>query len=116
MPADDRPTGYLVECYWPGVSADKLAAAVERAEQAVGELRSQGHSVRLLGSILVSTDETVFCLFDGTEADVRGVSEKAGIPFERILQSLCIGCGVHGHDSHPPQPRAPSTTPARTDP
>ena len=36
-------------------------------------------------------DETVFCLFDGEEADVRAVSEKAGVPFEPILESLHIG-------------------------
>ena len=42
------------------------------------------------GSILVPADETVFCLFDGVEADVRAVSEEAGMPFERILESLRI--------------------------
>ena len=95
MSGHGQPRGYLVECYWPGVSADKVAAAVERAEQAAGELRSHGRPVRFLGSILVPADETVFCLFDGQEADVRAVSEKAGIPFERILESLRIGCGAH---------------------
>jgi len=94
MSADDQLRGYLVECYWPGVSAEKLAAAVERAEQAADELRSQGRSLRFLGSILVPADEIVFCLFDGEEADVRAVSEKAGVPFERILESLRIGGGV----------------------
>lgn len=91
MAADDQPRGYMVECYWPGVNAGKLAAAVERAEQAADELRSQGHSLHFLGSILVPADEVVFCLFDGAEADVRAVSEKAGVPFERILESLRIG-------------------------
>ena len=94
MAADDHPTGYLVECYWPGVSAAKLAAAVERAEQAADELRGQGRSLHFLGSILVPADEVVFCLFDGAEADVRAVSEKAGVPFERILESLRIGCSA----------------------
>ena len=91
MSADDQLRGYLVECYWPGVSAEKLAAAVERAEQAADELRSQGRSLRFLGSILVPADEIVFCLFDGEETDVRTVSQKAGLPFERILESLRIG-------------------------
>lgn len=70
MSADGQLRGYLVECYWPGVSAEKVAAAVERAEQAADELRGQGRSLRVLGSILVPADETVFCLFDGEEADV----------------------------------------------
>ena len=94
MPADSQPRGYLAECYWPGVSADKLAAAFARAEQAAAELRGQGRPVHVLGSILVPADEVVFWLFDGQEADVRAVSEKAGFPFERILESLRIGCGA----------------------
>jgi hypothetical protein len=93
MSGDGQPRGYLVECYWPGVNAEKVVAAVERAEQAAGELRSQGRSLHVLGSILVPADETVFCLFDGQEADVRAVSERAGVPFERILESLRIGGG-----------------------
>jgi hypothetical protein len=35
-------------------------------------------------------DETVFCLFEGAEEDVRSVSEQAGVPFERVLASLRI--------------------------
>jgi hypothetical protein len=38
----------------------------------------------------VPADETVFCLFDGLEDDVRTVSEHAGVPFERVLASLLI--------------------------
>jgi hypothetical protein len=90
MAGHDHPTGYLAECYWPGVSAGTLAAAVERAERAAAELRGHGRSLDFLGSILVPADEIVFWLFDGNEADVRAVSEKAGVPFERILESLCI--------------------------
>jgi len=104
MSGHGQPRGYLVECYWPGVSADKVAAAVERAEQAASELRSHGRPVHVLGSILVPADETVFCFFDGQEADVRAVSEKAGVPFERILESLRIGCS-QAEKQGPGQPR-----------
>jgi hypothetical protein len=91
MSGDDQARGYLAECYWPGVNAEKLTVAVERAERAAAELRGQGRTLHFLGSILVPADEVVFCLFDGEEADVRAVSEKAGVPFERILESLLIG-------------------------
>jgi hypothetical protein len=49
-----------------------------------------GTRTPLSWSILVPLDETVFCLLDGREADVRAVSEEAGVPFERILESLQI--------------------------
>ncbi|HVE25417.1 MAG TPA: nickel-binding protein [Sporichthya sp.] len=84
------PRSYLVECYWPGVSEEKLAAAAERVRAAASELSRHGREVRFVGSILVPADETVFCLFDGLEDDVRTVSEHAGVPFERVLASLLI--------------------------
>ena len=90
MSGSDRKGSYVVECYWPGVSERQLAAAMERAEAAVADLRRSGRPVDLVGSILVPADETVFCLFDGSEDDVRAASLQAGVPFERVLESLRI--------------------------
>jgi hypothetical protein len=83
-------SGYLVECYWPGVDEDTLAAAVQRAQTVASELRRSGRQVDFCGSILVPEDETVFCLFEGAEEDVRAVTAQAGVPFERVLESLRI--------------------------
>jgi hypothetical protein len=83
-------TSYLVECYWPGINAETHAGAASRARAAVSELGREGRHLRFVGSILVPLDETVFCLFDGSEADVRAASERAGVPFERVLESLRI--------------------------
>ncbi len=84
---------YLVECYWPSVDVEKLLAVARRTRAAAQELRRQGRRLRFVGSILVSVEETVFYLFDGEEADVRAVSERAGVPFERVLESLLIDGG-----------------------
>jgi hypothetical protein len=78
MSGSDGRGGYLVECYWPGVSERKLAAAMERAQAAVADVCRAGRPVDLVGSILVPADETVFCLFDGSEDDVRAASAQAG--------------------------------------
>jgi hypothetical protein len=86
----DSRSSYLVECYWPGVSEQKLAAAVARAHAAASRLRREGGDVEFLGSILVPADETVFYLFEGREADVTTTSMEAAIPFERVLESLRI--------------------------
>lgn len=93
MPGGDKSRSYLVEYYWPGVSVQKLAVAAEKIQRAAEDLRARGHDLQFIGSIFVPTDETVFCLFDGNEADVRSVSEQARVPFERILESLRIGGG-----------------------
>lgn len=47
-------------------------------------------NVSFVGSILVLADETVFCLFDGREEDVRAATVRAGVPFQRVLESLRI--------------------------
>jgi hypothetical protein len=90
MSETDRTRGYLVECYWPGVSEEALVTAAQRARRAAAELRQKGGDVDFLSSILVPADETVFWLFNGREADVRIASEQAGVPFERVLESLHV--------------------------
>jgi hypothetical protein len=81
---------YLVECYWPGVSVELLVAAARRTRSATSALRRRGRNVDFLGSILVPADETVFSLFRGCEEDVRTASTRAGLPFERVLESLHV--------------------------
>ena len=85
--APSARVGYVAECYWPGVTQAALADALDRAEAASRELRRNGHDVTLRGAILLATDETVFCLFDGRETDIRAAGELAGVPFERILRT-----------------------------
>jgi len=93
--------GFLVECHWPGVNETKLGYTVGRARTAADDLRRQGRDLRFVGSILVPADETVFWLFDGDQADVRGASEQAGVAFERVLESVRID------GSNPTRPEAP---------
>jgi hypothetical protein len=85
----DSTRSYLVECYWPGVNRERLAVSAKRLRAATSALREEGRDVTF-GSILVPADESVFCLFDGIEADARAASGQAGVPFERVLESLRI--------------------------
>ncbi len=88
MNGSDTTRSYLVECYWPGVSAEALHAAAQRTRKAASDLQSEGADVDFISSILVVVDETVFCLFRGCEADVRAASTRAGVQFERVLESV----------------------------
>jgi hypothetical protein len=87
------PRTYLIECYWPGVTLPALAETVTRADAAASQLRRQGHQVELTATILVPTDETVFCIFKGEEADVRAAGELAGMRLGRVLESLWVKPG-----------------------
>jgi hypothetical protein len=86
----DEPRTYLVECFWPGIDEPEHASAADRARAAAVQLRREGDEIEFLGSVLVPADETVFCFFKGREADVRGASERAGLPFERLLTAVPI--------------------------
>jgi Nickel responsive protein SCO4226-like len=88
MSDGEAPSTYLVECYWPAVTEQQHAAAAGRARAAAGELRPRGRGLEFLGSILIPAEETVFCLFAGCEEDVRAASQRAGLPFERVLESI----------------------------
>ena len=85
---------YLVECYSPGVQADDVELAASRAGAVCGELRSEGVSVEYDGAILVPGDEVVLHLFNSdSEAAVRAASERAALPFERILETVAFDGG-----------------------
>jgi hypothetical protein len=81
---NERMTRQLVECYWPGMSEQKLLSLARRARSAASDVRLEGSEVDFVTSILVRADETVFCLFDGGESDVRTASQRAG-----LLSSAC---------------------------
>lgn len=78
------PTGYVAECFWPGVSEADLPDLDHRIGVSVAE--HGGDAVRYLGSMVIVDDEVVLCLFEGPIATVRRIAERAGVPFERILR------------------------------
>lgn len=83
-----EPQWHVAECLLPGLSRAVAEALGHRVRQ---ETASPGSQVSYLGSLLMPEDEVLLCLFAGPEAEVRAVSERAGLPFERIL--TCVGVG-----------------------
>jgi hypothetical protein len=79
----------VAECLLPGLT---LPIAEELGQRVIAELAGRPSTgVAFLGSLLMPGDEVLLCLFSGPQADVRAVSERAGLPFERIL--ACVGVG-----------------------
>jgi hypothetical protein len=79
----------VAECLLPGVAPATAEALGRRVRQELAG--PPGRRVTFLGSLLMPEDEVLLCLFTGSEAEVRAVSERAGLPFERILG--CVGVG-----------------------
>jgi hypothetical protein len=100
--ATDRRT-YLVECYAPGIDRARVGSEAARAAAAAAELRADGVSVEYLQALLVCADEVVFHVFasDGAAA-VREASLRAGVAFERVLESVALD--AHSHLEESPGP------------
>jgi hypothetical protein len=87
-----RNRTYVVECYSPAIDRQAVESAGDRATAAAASLRSEGSPVEYAGALLVPGDEVVFHLFTARSADpVREASLRAGVEFERVVESIPIG-------------------------
>ena len=77
---------YTAKCFWPGLTEDDLCLAAARAES---ETANAGTTFQ--GALYLPGDELVLCLFDAdSRADVKQASEHAGMPCERVIESLWV--------------------------
>ena len=91
-----RSATFVAECFWPDVTEADLEQLDRRVTAAASRLEDESQPVRYLGSILVREDEVVLCQFEGAEAGVRLLAERAEIPFARILETTSSGKGRSG--------------------
>ncbi len=90
---------YLVERYWPGITQELLAAAIARGELEASGPTQVGGRVRRLGSVLLASDEVVFCLFTADSADaVAEVNDRARFPYDRIVAGTWLPGRGSGSD------------------
>jgi hypothetical protein len=99
---DDRgTTTFMAECFWPGVSVQSLADAAERLREASQRSGGGADSSRLLGSILVPTDEIALLLVAATSlAAATDLATRAAIPCERIVE-IRLGSFLLDESRHP---------------
>jgi len=88
----DGVTAFMAECFWPGVTAQKVAAAGGRAHEVSHANSSADGCARHLGSILVPTDEIALFLLEAASLDsATTLAQQAAIPAERILEIVRLG-------------------------
>ena len=78
---------YTAKCFWPGVTEDALRLAAIRAGSET-DARTQ---VAFRGALYLPGDELVLSLFDSTSrAAVKRASERAGMPCERVIETIWV--------------------------
>jgi hypothetical protein len=87
---------YTAKCYWPGVTEEELRRAAARAADDSAERRP----VMYRGALYLPGDELVLCLFDASSrAAVKRSSERAGMPCERVIESVWVAPRAGGGGS-----------------
>ena len=82
---------YAAKCYWPGVREEELERAAVLARREAERVSRTGKPVAYRGSLLFPDDELVLCLFAAaSQVPIRQTTEHAGIPCERLMQTLWI--------------------------
>jgi hypothetical protein len=76
----------LVQCFWPRATSSAIEEAAARAATAAAAV--DGGGVRFLGSTFIPEDEVVLFEFAGEIDGVRDASERAALPYERIIPAV----------------------------
>jgi hypothetical protein len=76
---------YTVKCFWPGVTEEELRLAAMRIEEGGDD------AVRFRGAVLLPRDALVLCLLDApSHHGVKRASERAGMPCERVMETVWV--------------------------
>lgn len=80
----------MAECFWPGVTAQKVADAGERIREA--SHAAGGGFARHDGSILIPSDEIALFFLEAASLEAAAeLSRQAAVPSERILEIVRLG-------------------------
>jgi Nickel responsive protein SCO4226-like len=85
---------FTAKCFWPGVTEGDLRVAAAQAERGTEDPRTT-----FRGALYLPGDELVLCLFDASSrAEVKQASERAGMPCERVIETVWVAPHDEGGD------------------
>jgi len=80
---------YTAKCFWPGADESEIRLAAARASR-----HAVQHDAGFRGALYLPADELVLCLFEAlSPSSVKSESESAGMPCERVMETVWIGPG-----------------------
>jgi hypothetical protein len=78
---------YTAKCFWPGAGESEIRLAAARASR-----DAVRHDAGFRGALYLPADELVLCLFEAmSPTSVKSESESAGMPCERVMETVWIG-------------------------
>jgi hypothetical protein len=91
LPRKSTMPRYLVERHLPGFSPNQLPGAAALAKSASDAMAQEGTPVRYLRSTFIPGEDKCYCLFEAPSPEaVRAANERAGLPFERVLEAVFV--------------------------
>jgi hypothetical protein len=95
---------FFVECYSPGIDRESVKADGARASSVAAGMRRDGVAIRYLHAMFMSADEVVFHVFIADDArSVDEASRRAGVRFERIVESIALSPRRGAAATSPPE-------------
>ena len=89
---------YTAKCFWPGVTEAELRLAVDRARSRP----DKATQAVFQSALYLPSDELVLCLFEASSrAWVKRASEAAGMPCERVIETVWIAPESNRNQSNP---------------
>ena len=80
---------FMVERDLAGISLEDLAATQKAAIDTAKQMTNSGENVSYIRSTFAPEDGRCMCLFEGeSEEQVRNLNDKAGLPYNRVVQAL----------------------------
>ena len=80
---------YLVEHYWPGITAETFRSATAQVRATARAMARDGTPIRYLHSTMIPADEAAFCVFDAASMElIEQLYARAGVRFDRIVAAL----------------------------
>jgi hypothetical protein len=87
---------FAAKCFWPGVTETELRLAAARAGAETDPVRE----TVFRGALYLPGDELVLGLFDApTPASVKSASERAGMPCERVIETVWVAAQAKGGET-----------------
>jgi hypothetical protein len=87
---------YTAKCFWPGVTEGELRRAAVRAR---GDVGAEQQTV-FRGALYLPGDDLVLGLFDApSPASVKHASERAGMPCERVIETVWVAPQERGGET-----------------